>query len=80
MTRLLSWISQLILTDVDAVVYVDTDILFFSSLKDIWDHFDRMNEDQAFGMAFDDEPTVPNGYFTKIDVPFYDRGGYLFQF
>lgn len=66
---------QSILADLDAVVYVDTDILFFSSLKDIWDHFDLMDEDQAFGMAFDDEPTVPNGYFTTIDVPFYDRGG-----
>lgn len=65
----------MILRDVDSLVYIDTDILFLSSLKDVWDHFGLMNEDQVFGMAFDDEPTVPRGYFSALEIPFYDRGG-----
>ena len=43
-------IFQIIL-DLDAVIYVDTDVLFLSPIHELWKHFELFKVNQVLGMA-----------------------------
>lgn len=40
-----------VLSDVDSVVYVDSDVLFLAPPQDLWSHFDKFTEHQVGGLA-----------------------------
>jgi len=51
--------SQEILQHVDALLYVDTDVLFLRPLEDIWQFFDKFNDRQLAALAPEhEEPTA----------------------
>ncbi|PSN32440.1 Glucoside xylosyltransferase 1 [Blattella germanica] len=40
-----------VLSDIDSLLYVDTDTLFLGPLEDIWRHFDLMNSSQMAALT-----------------------------
>jgi UDP-xylose:glucoside alpha-1,3-xylosyltransferase len=40
-----------VLHDTDAVLYVDSDVLFIDSPQSLWDHFSKFNKNQVGGLA-----------------------------
>jgi len=50
---------QEVLQHVDAVLYVDTDVLFLRPLDDIWQFFDKFSDSQIAALAKEhEEPTA----------------------
>ncbi|XP_037500168.2 glucoside xylosyltransferase 1 [Rhipicephalus sanguineus] len=58
------------LPNVDAVLYVDTDVIFVHPIEDFWRMFYAMNEWQMAGMAPETEDFNLNHYLTKALHPF----------
>ena len=56
-----------ILTDEDAAIHLDTDLLFMRPPEDIWQYYNHFDEDDVFGTALVD------GYYEQwnIDVSNY---------
>ena len=54
---------------------MDSDTVFISDVKKLWDHFDKMNETQWIAAANEDEPTGDGWYNTKAKVPYYGKRG-----
>uniref|UniRef100_L7LZL4 UDP-D-xylose:beta-D-glucoside alpha-1,3-D-xylosyltransferase n=1 Tax=Rhipicephalus pulchellus TaxID=72859 RepID=L7LZL4_RHIPC len=54
----------------DAVLYVDTDVIFVHPIEDFWRKFYAMNEWQMAGMAPETENYTMNYYTTKALHPF----------
>nr|XP_037274644.1 glucoside xylosyltransferase 1-like isoform X1 [Rhipicephalus microplus] len=54
----------------DAVIYVDTDVIFVHPVEDFWRKFYAMNEWQMAGMAPETENYTMNYYTTKALHPF----------
>ncbi|KAL1419517.1 hypothetical protein MTO96_025261 [Rhipicephalus appendiculatus] len=59
-----------ILPNEDAVLYVDTDVIFVHPIEDLWRKFYAMNEWQMAGMAPETENYTLNYYTTKALHPF----------
>ena len=74
----LLWLQN-ILKDVDAVLYVDTDVLFFSPLEDIWAHFEAFNSTQMAALAGEMEATdVDSSWYKNFARhPYYPPLGTL---
>lgn len=64
-----------ILTQVDSLLYVDTDTLFLSPLKHIWSHFGAMNSSQMAALAFEHEDPNTGWYNRFAHHPFYGPYG-----
>ncbi|KAL1442463.1 hypothetical protein MTO96_030790 [Rhipicephalus appendiculatus] len=54
----------------DAILYVDTDVIFVHPIEDLWRNFYAMNEWQMAGMAPETEHYKYNHYITKALHPF----------
>ncbi|XP_076458538.1 glucoside xylosyltransferase 2-like [Babylonia areolata] len=52
-----------LLTDVDAAIYVDTDIVFLTSVTSVWDNFARFNASQTLGMVANHESKTGGGWY-----------------
>lgn len=54
-----------ILTDVDSLLYVDTDVLFMTPVETVWSHFAKMNASQMVALAPEhEEPNV--GWYNRF--------------
>ncbi|KAK8722692.1 hypothetical protein OTU49_012171, partial [Cherax quadricarinatus] len=62
----------LLLKDVDALVYVDTDVVFLAPLEELWRHFYAMN---ASHMAAEHEDLATGWYNRFAKHPYYGRLG-----
>lgn len=60
-----------LLRDVDATLYVDTDVIFLRPLDDIWRFFDEMNSSQVAAMAPENEDFATGWYNRFAQHPFY---------
>ncbi|OTF79127.1 glycosyltransferase-like protein [Euroglyphus maynei] len=59
------------LIDHDSVVYLDTDVLLFTSVGEIWSFFDRMNQTQLAAATFESEEYSTNWYRRFARHPYY---------
>ncbi|XP_048729454.2 glucoside xylosyltransferase 2-like [Ostrea edulis] len=64
-----------LLTNVDSVLYVDTDILFLSPLEEIWFHFTRFNNTQLIALAPESEDRQTGWYNRFARHPYYGELG-----
>ncbi|XP_067655590.1 glucoside xylosyltransferase 1-like [Haliotis asinina] len=64
-----------LLTNVDALIYVDTDILFLSPLEGIWSFFQLFNSTQLVGLAPEHEDAAAGWYNRFARHPFYGKLG-----
>ncbi|XP_032597723.1 glucoside xylosyltransferase 2 isoform X2 [Drosophila grimshawi] len=64
-----------LLTDVDSLLYVDTDILFLSPISDIWQFFGKFNESQIAALTPEHENENIGWYNRFARHPFYGRLG-----
>lgn len=59
------------MTDIDSVLYVDTDTLFLSSVKETWNHFYKFNASQIAGLSPEHEDRNVGWYNRFARHPFY---------
>ena len=60
-------IFQNLLDKTDALLYVDTDILFLRPLEDIWQFFDKFNSTQLAGVSPEHEPAGASaGWYNRF--------------
>lgn len=64
-----------LLADVDAILYVDTDILFLSSIEGIWKHFNNFTALQSTGLAPEHEDYATGWYNRFARHPYYEPLG-----
>ncbi|XP_017020643.1 glucoside xylosyltransferase 2 [Drosophila kikkawai] len=64
-----------LLTNVDSLLYVDTDILFLSPISDIWRFFRKFNETQISALTPEHENENIGWYNRFARHPFYGRLG-----
>ncbi|XP_041366590.1 glucoside xylosyltransferase 2-like isoform X2 [Gigantopelta aegis] len=65
----------LLLTDIDSLLYVDTDILFLSPLDEVWEHFSKFNSTQLASLAPEHEDAAAGWYNRFARHPFYGKLG-----
>uniref|UniRef100_G3MTQ1 UDP-D-xylose:beta-D-glucoside alpha-1,3-D-xylosyltransferase n=1 Tax=Amblyomma maculatum TaxID=34609 RepID=G3MTQ1_AMBMU len=63
------------LPDVDAVIYVDADVLFLSPIEKLWEHFASMNSSHLAALAPESEDYATNWYRRFARHPFYQPLG-----
>lgn len=63
------------LPDVDAVIYVDADVLFLSPIEKLWQHFASMNSSHLAALAPESEDYATNWYRRFARHPFYQPLG-----
>lgn len=63
------------LPDVDAVIYVDADVLFLSPIEELWKHFATMNSSHLAALAPESEDYATNWYRRFARHPFYQPLG-----
>lgn len=63
------------LPDVDAVIYVDADVLFLSPIEELWKHFTAMNSSHLAALAPETEDYATNWYRRFAKHPFYQPLG-----
>ena len=66
---------QSLLPEVDALIYVDTDILFLSPVDDLWSMFSEFNSTHE--MAASTARELPNKSDKKRKLPTYNHNGML---
>lgn len=66
---------QLILKDVDSIVYVDSDILFLQPMDDLWAFLSKFTPSQLAAMAPEHEEPRIAWYSRFARHPFYGRTG-----
>ena len=71
---------QTLLTSIDSLIYVDTDVLFFRSLVDVWHHFSLFNSSQLVALVGESEDPVTGWYNRFASHPFYGQLGNLLYF
>lgn len=67
--------SQLILKEVDSLLYVDTDILFLRPVDDIWSLLKKFNSTQIAAMAPEHEEPRIGWYNRFARHPYYGKTG-----
>ncbi len=70
-----SFYWQLLLTEVDSVIYVDTDILLLRPPEDLWQFFAQFNQTQLAGLAPEAEVDAIGWYNRFAQHPYYGRLG-----
>ena len=70
-------IFQKLLDKTDALLYVDTDILFLRPLEDIWEFFNKFNSTQLAGVSPEHEPAGASaGWYNRFARhPYYGQLG-----
>ncbi|CAG0887590.1 unnamed protein product [Cyprideis torosa] len=64
-----------VLEDVDAVLYVDTDVLFLSPIEEIWEYFQRFNDSQLASASPEHEDVAVSWYSRFARHPFFGETG-----
>ncbi|XP_060079324.1 glucoside xylosyltransferase 2-like [Ylistrum balloti] len=64
-----------LLTDVDALLYVDTDILFLRPLEDIWAFLHKFNRTQLVALSPEHEDSQSSWYHRFARHPYYGEQG-----
>lgn len=64
-----------LLTDVDSLLYVDTDILFLSPLEEIWKFFREFNSTQLAALVIEHEDKAIGWYNRFARHPYYGETG-----
>ncbi|XP_060592203.1 glucoside xylosyltransferase 1-like [Ruditapes philippinarum] len=64
-----------LLTDVDALIYVDTDVLFLSPVDEIWAYFHKFNSTQLAALANEHEDKAIGWYNRFARHPYYGVTG-----
>ncbi|KAL5006967.1 hypothetical protein ScPMuIL_015773 [Solemya velum] len=64
-----------LLSDVDALIYVDTDVLFLRSLDDLWHFFGKFNSTQLVALSPESEDSATGWYNRFSRHPFYGELG-----
>ncbi|KRF98821.1 uncharacterized protein Dwil_GK27957 [Drosophila willistoni] len=66
-----------LLTNVDSLLYVDTDVLFLSPISNVWTFFKKFNETQMAAMTPEHESGSENiGWYNRFALhPFYGKLG-----
>ena len=59
----------MILKDVEAMLYVDSDVLFLAPLDDIWKLFDDFNDTQILALSPETETPDGNWYLKYPRTP-----------
>lgn len=70
-----SFYFQTLLSDVDALIYVDTDVLFLRSLDDLWHFFGKFNSTQLVALSPESEDSATGWYNRFSRHPFYGELG-----
>ncbi len=65
---------QDLLTDVEKVLYVDTDAVFLRPVEDIWNLFGEFNSTQMAGLAQENEKLSGSSYIAAKH-PYYKPAG-----
>ena len=68
-------VFQEILTDIDELLYVDTDTLFLSPVEQLWSHFKRFNSSQLAGLTQNAETPNLDLYCRYHHVPYVPPTG-----
>ena len=68
---------QTLLSDVDALLYVDTDILFLSPVDKIWSFFSVFNSTQLAAVSTEHDDAAIGWYNRFARHPFYGEMGKL---
>lgn len=68
-------VFQLILKEVDSLLYVDTDILFLQPVEDIWALLSQFNSSHLAGMAPEHEEPRIGWYNRFARHPYYGKTG-----
>lgn len=66
---------QLILKDVDSLLYVDTDIIFLQPVEEIWALLSRFNSSHLAAMAAEHEEPRIGWYNRFARHPYYGKTG-----
>jgi len=72
-------VLQEILRHVDALLYVDTDVLFLRPLEDIWRFFDLFNNSQIAALAPEHEEPTASWYARFARHPYVPPYGQSFS-
>lgn len=72
---ILCFVFQLILTEVDSLLYVDTDIIFLQPVEDIWALLSHFNSSQLAAMAPEHEEPRIGWYNRFARHPYYGKTG-----
>lgn len=68
-------VFQLILKDVDSLLYVDTDIIFLQAVEEIWALLSRFNSSHLAAMAPEHEEPRIGWYNRFARHPYYGKTG-----
>lgn len=68
-------VFQLILKEVDSLLYVDTDIIFLQPVEDIWSLLSHFNSSQLAAMAPEHEEPRIGWYNRFARHPYYGKTG-----
>lgn len=60
---------------IDAILYVDTDVLFLSPVEELWAFFAQMNSSQIAAMSYESEDFSSNWYHRFARHPYYGYYG-----
>ncbi len=63
------------LKSIDSLLYVDTDVLFTSDIKDVWSHFKRFNETHLAALSPEHEDPNMGWYNRFARHPYYGKLG-----
>ena len=66
---------QTLLSDVDSILYVDTDILFLSPVDKIWSFFSKFNSTQLAAVSTEHDDVHIGWYNRFARHPFYGEMG-----
>lgn len=66
---------QILLTHLDKMLYVDTDVIFLAPLTEVWDHFNRMNSTQMAALSPEHEDPNIGWYNRFAKHPYYGKMG-----
>ena len=64
-----------LLTDLDALIYVDTDVIFLTPPENLWDHFEEFKKIHIAALAPETEDKATNWYVRFARHPFYEPLG-----
>mgnify|MGYP002377609943 CR=1 FL=1 len=61
--------------DIDSVIYIDTDILFFSNVRHLWRYFRKFNSTQLAALSPEHEDPAMGWYNRFARHPYYGSLG-----
>lgn len=70
------FLHSLLPTNIDRVIYVDSDTIFLADPYKLWNEFEKFNSNTVAALVAEDEGTVPRPYYRKeLQHPYYQAEG-----